>query len=153
MEMRGIFLTTMVLAVLIVLGCVNNEDVIYVNPNYPYFNITNVSTHRPDINHYTINVTITSSMPEKTIKYANGSIINTGINSTQMVTVSLFSISYKDNFTKAYNSYRYNVTLAYNETKVFTFDLGTLFPGNYTMIVSTPSMNTTYNATMWDYRI
>jgi hypothetical protein len=153
MKIRGIFFTMMVLAGLTVLGCVDKGEVIYVNPNYPDFNITNISTYRPDIGHYKINVTVTNDVLERTIKYTNGSIVNTGKTCTQTINISIYSWSYKDHAVSPYDYLKENVTLAYNETKTFTFDLGTLYPGNYTMIVSTPSMNTTYNTFMWDYGI
>lgn len=150
MNKRGIFLLLIVFLGVIVLGCVNNENVTFVNQDYPYFNITNVTTDRPEINHYTINVTIASNVPEKTIKYANGSIINTGGLTNQTVNISLWSTSFIKNFNWVYHE---NATLGYNETRVFTYDLGPLLPGNYTINVSTPSTNMTRNITMWDYYI
>lgn len=155
MRLRGILLITILMFMAVMfLGCVNNEEnIIYTNPNYPYFNITNVSTDRPDVGHYKINVTVTNNAPERTIKYTNGSIVNTGKTCTQTINISIYSWSYKEHAVLPYNNIEENVTLAYNETKTFTFDLGMLYPGDYSMVISTPSMNTTYNATMWDFGI
>lgn len=138
---------------ILIIGCIDNGEVIYTNSNYPYFNITNISTDRPDIGHYKINVTVTNNVPERTVKYMNGSIVYTGKTCTQTINILIYSWSYKDNTILPYDHKEEIVTLTYNETKTFTFDLGTLYPGNYTMIVSTPSMNRTYNATMWNYGI
>jgi hypothetical protein len=153
MIIRGIFFIMIVLAELTVPGCVDNGEEVYVNPYYPYFNITNVNTDKPDIGHFKINVTVTNDALERTIKYTNGSIVNTGTTCTQTINISIYSWSHKDHAVLPYNYLKENVTLAYNETKTLTFDLGTLYPRNYTIIVSTPSMNTTYNASMWDYGI
>jgi hypothetical protein len=145
----------------LILGCTSNKSdttnntsgTVYSNPDYPYFNITNVSTDRAEINHYTINVTITSNVPERTIKFENGSIVNTGKNCTQAISISISMWSYYHHGMLPYNSINENATLAYNESKVFTYDLGALTPGYYTITVSSKYTNMTYNAQMWYYGI
>jgi hypothetical protein len=127
-----------IISIMLTIGCVGTGEVIYTNSDYPNITITNVSTYPIVVYYYPyetikFNVTVVSDSPQRKIKFNNGTVVSEGDNVIIPVTATISGIANKTEM----------VSIAYNESKTITFDLGLIKDGNFNISVSTPTMNTT----------
>lgn len=148
MKPKPVILIILAITLTTIAGCCLNSDQTDYNNNYPNITIVDVRSANYDhqfirnFHNATILVTVKNIEPEKTTKYANGSVSCEGNIRTVPIIVST-----EDWWMVGERGYEHitriqNVSLAYNETKTLNFNVGDLHRGLWNFTVSTPNMTT-----------
>lgn len=148
MRLRSISFV-IILIIAITSGCINNQEKVVKNPNYPNITITKdlTSDSFPDMVGLTfsVHVLVTSAEPEKITEYANGSTVFEGNTVTVPITAYVEGSGNKTEY----------VTLNYSETKEVSIPFNENFHqhGDVKVIVTTPNMSIERSVFVFDGRI